>query len=537
MLILVWFGWILYIQKKVIFWIWLWQLKEYRKDRMKAHFRLKSSKKLFLNKIYFLKIVVFLSFFGLFLLKFYNFILIFASASIYIFLLLAALIFGKKDVKKPVFTQKIKLLYVANIIFFLFAVPASLFFFPFQSPYLPYFLTIVLLDIFLPVFVSISLALLTPLTNFQKFQIVKQAKKKIENLQNDLLVIGITGSYGKTSTKEFLAEILSLKFKVCKTEANNNTEMGVAKTVLEKLNKTHEIFIVEMAAYKKEEIKKICNIVRPSIGILTGIGTQHFGLFGSQENIIKAKYELIDSLPEKGLAVFNGDSNFFLDIYKKTKKPKKFYSLNNPQANIHIGEIKEFFDRIEFKIFDREGETVFKTNLIGKQNISNILAAILVACELGIRPAEIKEIVKNFRPFPKTMELKSGVNGTIIIDDSYSGNFEGVVSAIEYLKNYSNNKKVVIFYPLIELGVLSRDIHKKIGKKIGEVCDLCILVNKDFAKEIKEGAIENGMEEQNIKIMEKSSEAVKRVKDFARKGDVVLLENRVPERIIKSLTC
>ena len=307
---------------------------------------------------------------------------------------------------------------------------------------------------------------------------------------------------------------------------------------MEKLNKSHEIFIVEMAAYKRGEIKKICAIAQPSIGILTGIGTQHFALFGSQENIIKTKYELIDSLPDRGLAVFNGDSKFFLEVFRKTKKPKRFYSLNNPCADLCVKDLREFDNRIEFKISDTGIKgTEFRVNLMGRQNVSNILGALLVAKELGIKldTGIAKEVVQSFKPFSHTMELKRGVNGIIIIDDTYSANFEGAISSLDYLKNYKNSKKAIILHPLIELGSMAGDIHKKIGRKIGEICELCILVNGDFAKEIKAGAMEAKMSGQNIKILEKPIEVVKLVKDFARKDDVVLLENRVPAEIINSL--
>jgi len=439
--------------------------------------------------------------------------------------------------RRPVSTSKARMLGALNFIFFIFFIPALALFKPPAEPYLKYFIVIILLDIFLPFIVALFLFIITPFVNFQKKKIIKMAKGKIESRKENLLVIGVTGSYGKTSTKEFLAELLSNKFKVCKTEENNNTEMGVAKTILEKLHTNHEILVVEMAAYKKGEIKRICDIVRPSIGILTGIGTQHFALFGSQENIIKAKYELIESLPEKGLTIFNGDSNFFLEVFKKTKKPKKFYSLNNPRASLYAKNIREFENRVEFTVCGGGEEAEFRANLMGKQNIPNILAALLVVQELGMKIGEnrTKEIVQSLKPFPRTMELRAGVNGIKIIDDSYSGNFEGVISALNYLKNYQDYKKMIVLYPLIELWVVARDVHIKIGRKIGVICDFCILTNNDFAKEIKSGAIEAGLEEQNIKIIEKPSEAVKQIKNLARKGDVVLLENRVPDEIIKSL--
>jgi len=532
---LFWVFWLIYQKRKINFWVWLWQLKEYRRDRMNAHFEQESSKKIFLNKAYLLKIFLFLAFLYSFFFKLQNNTVLFSAAAIYFLLILAGLLFGSRKTRKPVQTQKARILYFLSLFFFFVLFPLC-FFVPKTIFYQVCFAVFLTADILLPIVIVSFLGIITPFIDFKKGLIFEKAKEKIRSRKDDLLVVGITGSYGKTSVKEFLAEILSLKYKVLKTEDNNNTEIGVAKTIIEKLDKSHEIFVVEMAAYKKGEIKRICDMVFPTIGIITGIGNQHFRLFGSQENTISAKYEIIESLPDKGLAVFNGDSSFFIDVFKKTKKPKKFYSVQNSQADVFAKDIKEFKDRVEFKIQDRKESQEFKVNLLGVQIVSNILAACLVAKELGIKFSEMKNVVNAFKPFPKTMEIKTGINGTVVVDDSYSGNFEGVISALDYLRNYPESKKIIVFYPIIELGAMARDTHKKIGKKIAETCDFCILVNNDFSREIKEGAIGFGMDSQKIRIIDDSGEVIKQIKDLARKGDVILLENRISSDIVKVLT-
>lgn len=533
--VLFWVFWLIYQKRKINFWVWLWQLKEYRRDRMKAHFDQESSKKLFFNKIHLFKIFLIFIFSYFVFFNQRNSSVFFSVAVVYFLFIFASFLFGSSKTKKPVQTKKAKILYFLSFFFFLFLFPIC-FFVPKTIFYQICFLILLVSDIILPIVIVFFLGAITPFIDFKKNLIFEKAKEKIRAQKDNLLVIGVTGSYGKTSVKEFLAEILSLKFKVLKTEANNNTEIGIAKTIIEKLDKSHEIFVVEMAAYKKGEIRRVCNMVFPTIGIITGIGNQHFRLFGSQENIISAKYEIIENLPDKGLAVFNGDSNFFMDVFKKTKKPKKFYSIQNYQADVFANDIREFKDRTEFKINDKKESQEFKVNLLGKQAVSNVLGACLVARELGISFSEMKNTVNGFKAFPKTLEIKSGINGAVVIDDSYSGNFEGVISALDYLKNYQDNKKIIVFYPIIELGAMARDVHKKIGKKIAEVCDFCILVNSDFSREIKEGAIGFGMDSQKIKIIENSAEVVKQIKDIARKGDVILLENRISSEIITVLT-
>jgi len=160
-------------------------------------------------------------------------------------------------------------------------------------------------------------------------------------------VIGITGSYGKSSTKEFLATILSAKYKVCKTSANRNSEIGVAETVLRELKPEHEIFIVEMGAYRTGEIKAICDIVHPTIGVLTAVSEQHLALFGSLEATKKAKYELIEALPENGIAIFNADNRATRELAEQTLKPKRLYSTERP-ADVSANAITVQPEKLSF---------------------------------------------------------------------------------------------------------------------------------------------------------------------------------------------
>lgn len=356
-----------------------------------------------------------------------------------------------------------------------------------------------------------------------------KAKKKREGLKN-LIVIGITGSFGKSSTKEFLATFLSKKYNVLKTEGNTNTEIGVANTVLQKLNKEHQIFICEMAAYKRGEIKNICNIAKPKIGILTGINQQHLSLFGSQENIVKAKFEMIDNLPEDGVAVLNWDNNFIKQNHRRNIKTVKYSVLD--KDDIWAENIKSEKDSISFRVHTREGDsTDFRLNLIGEHNISNILGAVAVAGELGMSLNEISQVSFGINSQQSGMQLKKGINGLNIIDATYSANPDGVMAHLEYLKIWEG-KKIIIIPCLIELGSAAIEVHRRIGKKIGEVCDLAIITTKDKLRELRDEAIKSGMKEENILFLENPKEIFEKIKSFCKSGDVVLLESRVPSHLI-----
>lgn len=322
---------------------------------------------------------------------------------------------------------------------------------------------------------------------------INKAKQKRAKFK-DLLVVGITGSYGKTSTKEFLAAILSDKFKVLKTKEHQNSEVGVSQCILNELKPEHEIFVVEMAAYNTGGIKLLCGIAQPKIGVITGINEQHMATFGSQENIIKTKYELIECLPSDGTAFFNAKNKYCLELYDKTKLNKKFL----------YGQNTTFF-----------GE-------------ENLLGAKAVAKELGMTEEEISKAAAKIGNKFSGIQLKNGINGISIIDATYSANPDGVLAHLEYLKKFSG-KKIIIMPCLIELGKVSKEVHQRIGKKIAEVCDLAIITTKDRFKEIKKEAGDTAV------FLENPKEIFDKIKNFAKPENVILLESRVPPELITSL--
>jgi UDP-N-acetylmuramoyl-tripeptide--D-alanyl-D-alanine ligase len=487
--------WLLIFTKLLLFWLWLWQLKEYRLDRFLAHFETQGFEK--------------------------------AISSFW-------------RLKFPKFTKKI-------IVIFFTCLAAETFLFYLITSYLGgldvvkgvewvavFFWVIILTTFFIPLILLFFQALSLI---WRKIIINKAALKRAQF--TNLLVIGITGSYGKTSTKEFLTAILSSKFKVLSTPSHQNTDVAIAQLILKKLTQDVEIFIVEMAAYKRGEITSPCQIVKPKIGILTAINEQHLATYGSLENIVKTKYELIESLPENGLAIFNGDDDYCYELYKMTQKKKRIYSFQssiaNVSADLHITSLAVNRDFLSFKIVDKEGKSaVFKVNLLGAHNVSNILAAACCAKELRMSLEEIAKASPKIESWQSGIQLKKGIGGLNIIDATYSANPDGVISHLEYLKIWPG-KKVIVMPCLIELGKASKEIHREIGRKIGEVCDLSIIITQDRFQEIGEGATEKGMKGQNILFTDNPKEILGRIQKFTSSGDVILLESRVPKQLISLL--
>jgi UDP-N-acetylmuramoyl-tripeptide--D-alanyl-D-alanine ligase len=347
----------------------------------------------------------------------------------------------------------------------------------------------------------------------------------------NLLVVGITGSYGKTSTKEFLSTILSSKYNVLKTREHQNSEVGISKCILNDLKEEHEVFVCEMGAYNKGGIKMLSDIVHPQIGVLTGINQQHMSTFGSQENITKTKFELIESLPKNGLAVLNGDNKIIKEEYNKRnfKVKKRFLYSIKEKLDFFAEDIKED----SFRVSSKKGESaLFNIKVPGNFNILNILASVAVSNHLGI---SLKEISKNslginFEKAGTKIEKRGEFN---IIDATYSSNPDGIISHLEFLKTFQGNK-ALIMPCLIELGKSSKEVHQKIGKKIGEVCDLAIITTKERIEEIKKGSeLSLNKKTKEIIFLKDGFSIKNKLKEFSIK--TILLESRIPKGIIKDI--
>lgn len=513
--------------KAILFWLYFWQLKEYHIGRAIDHFRTEKGKKLIFNIRNILVIFLFAISFS------FNYFLFFYSVTFFLYFLESDKFFYDfllKKIKKPVLTFKSLFLFSILICmagFYSLKLFSSRFF-------VSWFLAF---DILTPFIVSFVVLLLQPLTVFLRNRIIEKAKKKREKFK-DLLVIGITGSYGKTSTKEFLYEILSKKFNVLKTDKHQNSEIGIANCILNNLKKDHEIFIVEMGAYSRGGIKKLCDIVKPKIGILTGINEQHLATFGSIENTIKTKYELIESLPEDGIAIFNGSNEIIWNLRKHAREEKLkkvvFCSLNNKEADILAESIKEEKNKLLFNVSSNGESQAFNLNLLGKQNVENVLLAIACSRELKMQLKEIAHICKNIRDISGVMKLSKGIKGIELIESTYSSNPNGIIAHLNYLKKWEK-KKIIIMPCLIELAQSSSKNHSIIGEKIGKICDLAIITTKDKIEEIKKGALKKGMRKENILFIESPDRIYQKIRSFAQEGDVVLLEGRLPIKLITLL--
>lgn len=429
--------------------------------------------------------------------------------------------------KKLVFTARASRLFILTLLllsiltYYLFLIFSIVIFIP----------TIFLLGVFAPFLLLSSNILIYPLEMTINRLYFKSAQKKLKRLKPK--VIAITGSYGKTSTKDILSHILSIKYKVLKTPGSFNTPMGICKIIRGELKPEHEILIVEMGAREKGNIKELCELVKPEIGIITAIGPQHLEMFKTIENIINTKYELIESLPTNGIAAFNNDDENCKRLADRTVDKKVLrYGINENSKKLHLmaKDISTSSQGICFSAQNSKGGAVlYRSKLLGRHNVYNILAAATVALELGISLNKIAEIIQKLEPLPHRLQLIQGVGGVTVIDDAFNANPVGAKIALEVLGEFKGGRKILVTSGLIELGTREYDENKQLGIAAAKVCDFVFLIGPKRTKPIFEGLKESGFAETNIFVEKSLKDATEKFKNILKVGDIVLFENDLPD--------
>lgn len=357
-----------------------------------------------------------------------------------------------------------------------------------------------------------------------------QAQSKLKGMPN-LKIIGITGSYGKTSSKNILSDILNIKYNALPTPRNLNTYNGLIMTVNNNLTKFNDIFIAEMGAYVKGEIRGLCKLVKPQYGILTRIGTAHLETFGSEQNIIDGKFELIESLPSDGFAVLNGDDPKQVNYKLKNKVKVIWIGIDNPDVDVRAINIKCSNKGMEFDVTfpnDKNKKYHFETRLLGDHNVYNILAGLAFGYEFNISIPDLQQAVKGVRPVEHRLELKR-LNNFYQIDDAYNSNPVGAHNAVKVL-GMMPGIKVVVTPGMIELGDKEAEYNKKFGEQIAEVADYAVLIGENHTKPIKEGLLSKGFDKDKIIVYNDVRDAYPFIGELAKDKEVyALFENDLPD--------
>ena len=387
---------------------------------------------------------------------------------------------------------------------------------------------IAFMPLLLPLLAPLSHIIMKPFEKAIRKKYVKKAKKKLNNYPN-LIKIGITGSFGKTTIKNSLFTILSEKYSVCKTPQNFNTPMGITKTILENLSLTHQVFIAEMGARKNGEIDELCQIVEPRFAIVGTIGQQHMQTFGSFENVKRTKAELAKYVEQNGFCTFNADNTASNEIYLMHSGDKACVSISNKDCDVYASHIKTTQSGTEFVLHSGGEKVLCSTKLLGLHNLSNILLCVPIAQRLNLSLEEISIGISKIVPVEHRLQLINAPNDVIILDDTYNASIDGSKWALEVLKMFDGNKKIVITPGLVELGSLERLANYEFGERISKVADEVIIVNKTNELAIKQGLIDGKFDEARIHCVENNKLAQELLKTIIKKGDVILWENDLPD--------
>ena len=381
----------------------------------------------------------------------------------------------------------------------------------------------------LPAFEALLIALAAvcaqPIENHINQQFVDDAKARLEKNPN-LIKIGITGSYGKTSTKFLLRDILSVKYNVLATPSSFNTTMGVTRVIREQLMPSHQVFIAEMGARHVGDIKELVDLVHPDIGLLTSVGPQHLDTFGTIERIKNTKYELIDGLPQNGTAILARDGAICEELYHRCPLKKKYMPGDLMTASDM--EWGPFGTRFTLTDIETGESTRCETRLLGEHSIANLLLCCTAARTLGMTPAEIAMGVARCQPIEHRLELLNGGGGVSIIDDAFNANPVGAKAALRVLKNFPG-RRIIITPGMVELGGEEAQFNREFGEQMAQSVDVAILVGRKHTQPIVDGLLAKGFPNEKIHVVSSLEESTKVLHAMMQAGDVVLYENDLPD--------
>lgn len=431
--------------------------------------------------------------------------------------------FPRKAKKKLVFTHRvIRLLVTSVVLYSLVAMLTGIL----ASGTLAAIIIYPSLQILSMLLVIAANVINKPIEHFNNKRYINDAKRIINDLP-DLVTIGVTGSYGKTSVKYYLQRLLSAKYNVLMTPESYNTTLGVVKTIRTSLNATYDIFICEMGAKKNGEIKEICDIVRPKHSIITSIGPQHLESFKTMNNIISTKFEIADCITD-GTVFLNLDNDFIAE-HRIDRKTVGYGIGNTRSQQYYATDIKTGEKGTDFTVHHGDEQAVFHTSLIGRHNVENLVGAIAVANSFGIAFDKLRMPVNRIESVPHRLQVINGGN-RIIIDDAFNSNPSGAKAALDTLSVF-DGMKILVTPGMVELGEKEYELNRQFGVQAAQVCDYIILVGIERAVPIKEGILSAGFPKEKVFVeynLQGGLSVVDEIKSDGRKK-IVLLENDLPD--------
>lgn len=371
--------------------------------------------------------------------------------------------------------------------------------------------------------------LLIPVEKGIQQRYINDAKSILRSMPG-LRVVGITGSYGKTSTKHYLTRILSEEYDVLMTPGSFNTPMGVVRTIREYMKPYNQIFVCEMGAKQLGDIKEICNIVHPEMGIVTAVGPMHLESFKTLENVQATKFELVDALPADGCAVINNDFGMCATRPVTNTRALRYGITDTEGCDYIATDIRYTPQGTAFTVEGRDGTHIeLETRLLGECNVSDILAAVVIALQLGVPADKIRYAVATIEQVEHRLSIRQTPGGVTVIDDAFNSNPAGSRMAVDVLAHFRDGKRIIVTPGMIELGAEQYNLNHAFGRYVGEKLDVAIVVGEYNRDAIVSGIKEGGMDEKNLHVVGSFNEAQQVLGRLLAPGDTVLYENDLPD--------
>ena len=431
----------------------------------------------------------------------------------------------QKEKKKLVFTPRIKRLYAVSLIvlcgllLILFSAAGSL--------GIPPWIPAAAFPLFLPLWVALCGLIAWPVEKGISEMYFRDAQRILRE-HRDLIRIGITGSWGKTSVKFILGTLLSEKYPTLVTPSSFNTPMGVTKVIRTSLEPGHRIFVAEMGARHVGDIREMCRLVSPVMGVLTSVGPQHLDTFHTQERITRTKYELMEAIPENGSCFFADDGGIVTELWEKTSKEKYLAGMDASRDDVWAENLVSGPEGSRFLLCTSRGKFACETELLGELNIRNIVLCASVCLKLGMTEKEILRGIRKLKPVEHRLELKRNPGGINVLDDAFNSNIRGARQAFRVLKDFPG-KRIAVTPGMVELGDREAELNREFGRAMADCCDEAVLVGRKRSEALSAGLREGGFSPEKIHVTGSLEEAAELLKRLVSPGDTVLFENDLPD--------
>jgi UDP-N-acetylmuramyl pentapeptide synthase len=402
------------------------------------------------------------------------------------------------------------------------------------------------LDMGGPILISIFVGITQPVAYIRRRIKILQAVHHLHVRKKPLKIVAITGSQGKTTAKELLYQLIKDDFIVAKTPENYNTDFGVATSILSKVKKNTEIFIAEMGAYKRGEIRTICEHFPPDISIITDIDTQHLGIFGSRAALAIGKSEIVKYAKQNSVSILNGDNEWCRKI-ASINENKKIFVYSDKNSEDELNEVKEKYENIgliEGNNNENKSDTIsfiividgkkhkLTTHLIGDHLLNILMQCIVTAIELGVDIETLKNRLSEFKMELPRLTLDTGDNDTIILNDSYNSSIKGFSAAVKYANKIKKGsaKVMVITKGIFELGREKENLYKQLAENISNEIDILITTDALLSRIFKSNNLK-----MRTYLIKDADEIIYKFREETQPGDIVLLEGKLNPKVIKTI--